>query len=66
VAAINPNMNVGATLPIQLLALPLAYQCIKPVLAKAKNRDLIPVLVKTSQTEILWALLVALSFVITF
>jgi 1,4-dihydroxy-2-naphthoate octaprenyltransferase len=66
VAAINPNMNVGATLPIQLLALPLAYQCIKPVLAIAKNRDLIPVLVKTGQTEILWALLVALSFVITF
>jgi len=66
VAAINPNMNVGATLPIQLLALPLAYQCIKPVLTKAKNRDLIPVLVKTGQTEILWALLVALSFVITF
>ena len=66
VATINPNMGIGATLPIQLLALPLAYQCIKPVLAKAKNRDLIPVLVKTGQTEILWALLVALSFVITF
>jgi len=31
-----------------------------------ENRDLIPVLVKTGQTEILWALLVALSFVITF
>lgn len=66
VATINPNMGIGATLPIQLLALPFAYQCIKPVLAKAKNRDLIPVLVKTGQTEILWAFLVALSFIITF
>lgn len=66
VATINPNMGIGATLPIQLLALPLAYQCIKPVLAKAKNRDLIPVLVKTGQTEILWAFLVALSFITTF
>ncbi len=66
VATINPNMGIGTTLPIQLLALPLAYQCIKPVLAKAKNRDLIPVLVKTGQTEILWAFLVALSFIITF
>ena len=59
-------MSIGTTLPIQLLALPFAYQCIKTVLAKAKNRDLILVLVKTGQTEILWALLVALSFVITF
>ncbi len=66
VATINPNMGIGATLPIQLLALPLAYQCIKPVLAKAKNRDLIPILVKTGQTEILWAFLVALSFITTF
>ena len=66
VATINPKMSIGTTLPIQLLALPFAYQCIKPVLAKAKNRYLIPVLVKTGQTEILWALLVALSFVITF
>jgi 1,4-dihydroxy-2-naphthoate octaprenyltransferase len=59
-------MGIGASLLLQLLALPLAYQCIKPVLAKAKNRDLIPVLVKTGQTEILWAILVVLSFVFTF
>ena len=62
----NPKINLGATMPLQLLALPLAYQCIKLVLAKAKSRDLIPVLVKTGQTEILWALLVALSFIINF
>ena len=63
---INSNINFGTNMLLQLLALPLAYQCIKPVLEKAKNRDLIPVLVKTGQTEIIWALLVALSFIITF
>ncbi len=66
VAILNPNVNVGVSRLLQLLALPLAYQCIKTVLAKAKNRDLIPVLVKTGQTEIFWAFLVALSFVINF
>lgn len=66
VETFNPKMNVGASLLLQLLALPWAYQCIKPVLAKAKNKDLIPVLVKTGQTEMLWAFLVALPFVITF
>jgi 1,4-dihydroxy-2-naphthoate octaprenyltransferase len=63
---INSNINFGTNMLLQLLALPLAYQCIKPVLKKAKNRDLISVLVKTGQTEIIWALLVALSFIFTF
>ena len=61
---INPGIRIGATIQIQLLALFLAWGSIKPVINKVIGKDLIPVLVKTGQTELLWALLVSLALVI--
>ena len=61
---INPGARIGATIQIQLLALFLAWRSIKPVINKVMGRDLIPVLVKTGQTELLWALLVSLALVL--
>ena len=61
---INPGTRIGATIQIQLLALFLAWGSIKPVINKVIGKDLIPVLVKTGQTELLWALLVSLALVI--
>ena len=61
---INPRIRIGATIQIQLLALFLAWRSIKPVINKVMGKDLIPVLVKTGQTELLWALLVSLALVL--
>ena len=61
---INPGIRIGATIQIQLLALLLAWNSIKPVINKVMGKELIPVLVKTGQTELLWALLVSLSLVL--
>ncbi len=61
---INPGARIGATIQIQLLALLLAWRSIKPVMSKVMGKELIPVLVKTGQTELLWALLVSLALVL--
>ena len=61
---INPGTRIGATIQIQLLALFLAWSSIKPVINKVMGKDLIPVLVKTGQTELLWALLASLALVL--
>jgi 1,4-dihydroxy-2-naphthoate octaprenyltransferase len=61
---INPGIRIGATIQIQLLALFLAWRSIKPVINKVTGKELIPVLVKTGQTELLWALLVSLALVL--
>ncbi len=61
---INPGIRIGATIQIQLLALFLAWRSIKPVINQVTGKDLIPVLVKTGQTELLWALLVSLALVL--
>jgi len=62
--SINPGTRIGATIQIQLLALFLAWRSIKPVINKVMGKDLIPVLIKTGQTELLWALLVSLALVL--
>ena len=62
--SINPGTRIGATIQIQLLALFLAWSSIKPVINKVMGKDLIPVLVKTGQTELLWALLASLALVL--
>jgi 1,4-dihydroxy-2-naphthoate octaprenyltransferase len=62
--SINPGTKIGATIQIQLLALFLAWRSIKPVINKVMGKDLIPVLVKTGQTELLWALLISLALVL--
>jgi len=59
----NSETRIGATIQIQLLALVLAWKSIKPVINKVSGKDLIPVLVNTGKTELLWALLVSLSLV---
>ena len=61
---INPGIRIGATIQIQLLALFLAWGSIKPVINKVIGKELIPVLVKTGQTELLWALLVSLALIL--
>ena len=61
---INPGIRIGATIQIQLLALLLAWNSIKPVINKVMGKELIPVLVKTGQTELFWALLVSLALVL--
>jgi 1,4-dihydroxy-2-naphthoate octaprenyltransferase len=61
---INPGTRIGATIQIQLLALFLAWSSIKPVINKVIGKELIPVLIKTGQTELLWALLVSLALVL--
>ena len=60
----NPGTRIGATIQIQLLAFVLAWRSIKPVINKVTGRDLIPVLVNTGKTEILWALLVSVALVL--
>ena len=60
----NPGTRIGATIQIQLLAFLLAWRSIKPVINKVTGRDLIPVLVNTGKTEILWALLVSVALVL--
>lgn len=60
----NPGTRIGATIQIQLLALFLAWRSIKPVINKAMGKELIPVLIKTGQTELLWALLASLALVL--
>jgi 1,4-dihydroxy-2-naphthoate octaprenyltransferase len=62
--SINPGKRIGATIQIQLLALFLAWSSIKPVINKVMGKELIPVLIKTGQTELLWALLVSLALVL--
>jgi 1,4-dihydroxy-2-naphthoate octaprenyltransferase len=62
--SINPGTRIGATIQIQLLALLLAWKSINPVINKVKGKELIPVLIKTGQTELLWALLVSLALVL--
>ncbi|MFM2234028.1 MAG: hypothetical protein RLZZ240_612 [Actinomycetota bacterium] len=62
--SINPGTGIGATIQIQLLALFLAWSSIKPVINKVIGKELIPVLIKTGQTELLWALLVSLALVL--
>lgn len=62
--SINPGTKIGATIQIQLLALVVAWRSIKPVINKVMGKDLIPVLVKTGQTELLWALLVSFALVL--
>ncbi len=62
--SINPGTRIGATIQIQLLALFLAWSSIKPVVNKVIGKELIPVLIKTGQTELLWALLVSLALVL--
>ena len=59
--SINPGTRIGATIQIQLLALFLSWRGIKPIINKVMGKELIPVLVKTGQTELLWALLVSLA-----
>jgi 1,4-dihydroxy-2-naphthoate octaprenyltransferase len=61
---INPGTRIGATIQIQLLALVLAWKSIKPVINKVSGKGLIPVLVNTGKTELLWALLVSLALVL--
>jgi len=61
---INPGTRIGATIQIQLLALFLAWSSIKPVIDQVIGKELIPVLIKTGQTELLWALLVSLALVL--
>ena len=61
---INPGIRIGATIQIQLLALFLSWRGIKPIINKVMGKELIPVLVKTGQTELLWALLVSLALVL--
>jgi 1,4-dihydroxy-2-naphthoate octaprenyltransferase len=61
---INPRIRIGATIQIQLLALFLAWSSIKPVIDQVIGKELIPVLIKTGQTELLWALLVSLALVL--
>jgi 1,4-dihydroxy-2-naphthoate octaprenyltransferase len=61
---INSGTRIGATIQIQLLALVLAWKSIKPVINKVSGKDLIPVLVNTGKTEILWALLVSLALIL--
>ena len=61
---INPGSRIGATIQIQLLALFLAWSSIKPVIDQVIGKELIPVLIKTGQTELLWALLVSLALVL--
>jgi len=61
---INPGTRIGATIQIQLLALVLAWKSIKPVINKVSGKDLIPVLVNTGKTELLWALLVSLALIL--
>ena len=61
---INPRIRIGATIQIQLLALFLSWRGIKPIINKVMGKELIPVLVKTGQTELLWALLVSLALVL--
>lgn len=62
--SINPGTKIGATIQIQLLALVVAWRSIKPVINKVMGKDLIPVLIKTGQTELLWALLVSFALVL--
>jgi len=62
--SINPGTRIGATIQIQLLALVFAWKSIKPVINKVAGKELIPVLVNTGKTELLWALLVSLSLVL--
>ncbi len=62
--SINPGTKISATIQIQLLALFLAWRSIKPVINKVMGKELIPVLIKTGQTELLWALLVSLAMVL--
>ena len=62
--SINPGTRIGATIQIQLLALFLSWIGIKPIINKVMGKELIPVLVKTGQTELLWALLVSLALVL--
>ena len=57
------NSAIFTTIQIQLLALPVAWQALKPVLAKVEGKELIAVLTKTGQTELFWALLVCLALV---
>ena len=61
---INPGNRTGATIQIQLLALLLAWKSIKPVINKVTGKELIPVLIKTGQTELVWALLVSLALIL--
>jgi 1,4-dihydroxy-2-naphthoate octaprenyltransferase len=61
---IYPGARIGATIQIQLLALFLAWSSIKPVIDQVIGKELIPVLIKTGQTELLWALLVSLALVL--
>jgi 1,4-dihydroxy-2-naphthoate octaprenyltransferase len=61
---INSGTRIGATIQIQLLALVLAWKSIKPVINKVSGKDLIPVLVNTGKTELLWALLVSLALIL--
>ena len=57
------NSAIFTTVQIQLLALPVAWQALKPVVAKVEGKELIAVLTKTGQTELFWALLVCLALV---
>jgi 1,4-dihydroxy-2-naphthoate octaprenyltransferase len=61
---INPGARIGATVQIQLLAIYFAWRSIKPVINKVTGKDLIPVLINTGKTELLWALLISLAFVL--
>ena len=60
----NSGTKIGAIIQIQLLALVLAWRSIKPVINKVSGKDLIPVLVNTGKTELLWASLVSLALVL--
>jgi 1,4-dihydroxy-2-naphthoate octaprenyltransferase len=61
---INSGTRIGATIQIKLLALVLDWKSIKPVINKVSGKDLIPVLVNTGKTELLWALLVSLALIL--
>jgi 1,4-dihydroxy-2-naphthoate octaprenyltransferase len=62
--SINPGTRIGATIQIQLLALVFAWRSIKSVINNVSGKELIPVLVNTGKTELLWALLVSLALVL--
>jgi 1,4-dihydroxy-2-naphthoate octaprenyltransferase len=49
---------------IHLFAAFLAWKCIRPVTKHAVGKNLIPVLVNTGKTELLWALLVSLGLIL--
>jgi len=58
------NTNLGATIQFHLLALIPAWASIKIVRNKKVGKDLIPVLIKTGQTQLFFAILVSIGLIL--